>query len=394
MAGCTHFFLNHAKVPGTVLVVYCVDTESNAFNYGQFSQSLNLNSFVPNNIIGQTFDSTWRDSLTDSYGSSLKITWFLMTIEGYRHTPQGINAIPEKFLKHFGERLSDYGDEIGWHYHHADWYWNKQKKQFGWNQIQTFSDSVYREKSDRQLAFTQLASFIYLNQIYPASFRAGWNWENTDFSNWQDSLIPFDYSNNWPEVDKNVIVYRPSHTSVFESGNLYRTIVRCVDKLDTTYIKSLFEKADKGENVILSHYTHNYGGTSKKNNTLKARARAMHNYLTRLSSRYSISFRYCSAREAADLLSGTICSNDFDIDVSFDPQNRTIRAEFDERVFGTPIVCYERKDGWIDAAFMKLNVPLKSWEYPVEDAGIAGFIVASVSKCGQSFLSDRMVPQK
>jgi len=113
MAGCTHFFLNHAKAPGIVFVVYCVDTESNAFNYGRFSQSLNLNSFVPNDIIGQTFDSTWRDSLADSYGSSLKITWFLMTIEGYRHTPQGINAIPEKFLKHFGERLSDYGDEIG-----------------------------------------------------------------------------------------------------------------------------------------------------------------------------------------------------------------------------------------------------------------------------------------
>lgn len=195
-------------------------------------------------------------------------------------------------------------------------------------------------------------------------------------------------------MDKSVIVYRPSHTNVFERGNLSRTIVRSIDKLDTMYVKSLFERADKGENVILSHYTHNYGGTTKKNNTLKARARAMHNYLTRLSSRYGISFRYCSAKEAADLLSGTICSNDFEIDVSFNPQNGTVRVEFDERVFGTPIVCYERKDGWIDAAFMKLNVPLKCWEYPVEDNGIAGFIVASVSKCGQGFMSDRMVPNR
>ena len=66
---------------GVVYVVFCVDTETDGFLYGRYSQSLNLNAFKRGNIIDQALSPVWRDSLTDSFTGSPKISWFLMTIE-------------------------------------------------------------------------------------------------------------------------------------------------------------------------------------------------------------------------------------------------------------------------------------------------------------------------
>jgi hypothetical protein len=386
----THSSTENSQTPGIVYVVYCVDTEPDGYNYERFSQSLNMNSFIPGNIIDQTFDGTWRDSLKDSFGGHIKFTWFLMTMEGFRYTPQGINAVPDKFLKGFSEKVLEFGDEVGWHYHHADWFWDTQKKQYAWNQIRTFSDSVYREKTDRQLAFAQLASFIYLNRTYPVSFRAGWNWENTDFSNWLDSLIPFDFSNNWNEVNENIIIYRSNRKDIFKSGDLSRHIVRTIEKPDTLFMASLFERAMKGEDVILSHYTHNYGSTNPMNNTLKAKARAVHNLLVQLSDRYAVEFRYCSASEAANLLLRNNCPDTFSVNVSFDRDKKIVTATSIEHLFGVPVVCFQRKDGSIDGRFMNWNKRLNKWEYRLGLADATSFIIASLNRCGQTFLSEEM----
>ena len=60
---------------GNVYVVYCIDTETAAFNYGKFKQSLNLNNFIPNNAIDQTLDKNWRSGLKDSNGHELKFSY-------------------------------------------------------------------------------------------------------------------------------------------------------------------------------------------------------------------------------------------------------------------------------------------------------------------------------
>ena len=392
MSACMGVRFLKKRVPGIVYVVDCVDTESNAFNYYRYSQSLNMNTFVPGYLIDQTFETAWRDSLTDSFGGHVKFTWFLMTIEGYRHTPQGINAIPGRFLEQFKDRVLSHGDEVAWHYHHADWCWDEQRQAKGWKLIRTFSDSVYCEKTDRRLAFDQMASFVYLNRVYPASFRSGWNWENTDFSNWLDSLIPFDYSNNWPDIDLSVIAYRPSRKNVFRRGSLSRQVVRCVDRPDTTHLRALFERASAGEDVIFAYYGHNYGGTNRKNNALKTGAAAVQHILADLSNRYGVAYRYCTASDAISQYVGSHCPDSFGLTVAKNCDENTVTVAVDTLVFGTPIVCWELYNGSISADFMTPDSGQHRWVYNFTHTNVMAFIVAGISRCGQSFLSEEMTP--
>ncbi|HWR82917.1 MAG TPA: hypothetical protein VN285_06425 [Candidatus Deferrimicrobium sp.] len=394
VGGCAGFGIFSARTPGTVYVVYCIDTEPNSFNDDLFSQRLNLSAFAPHSIVDQTFETGFRDSLMDSFGHPVIFTWFLMTTEAFRQTPEGLNAIPEIFLKHFRSKSSTFGDEIAWHYHHSDWYLDRARNRSRWNPLHTFSDSIYRDAPDRKLALDQLAAFIYLNRLYPAGYRAGWNWENTDFSNWLDSLIPFDYSNDWDSVADSVMLYHPSVDNLFKAGGLHRSIVRCVDRPDTAYVRLLFERAGKGENVILAHYTHNYGGANTSNNTLKARAQLMHGYLTRYSRAFGVMFKYCSASGAVNLLQRQSCPDTFALSVSWAPDERKVSAAFDDDVFGTPIVCYETNHGRIEGAFMTPMALSGGWEYCFSDSAPVRFVLAAVSTCGQQFITELPVSRE
>ena len=369
------------KESGKVYVVYCIDTESDAYNYRKFQQSLKLNSL----LLGTkaTFDTAWRNRLKDSYGNRLKISWFLMTIEGYRHTFQGINAIPNMFIKNFKNQINNYQDEIGWHYHHSDWYKQKSKNYFQWNLIETFNNTIYRNKTDREIAIQQFASFVYLNRFYPAVFRAGWVWENRDFSNWLDSLIPFDYSHNWSEVDNDLNFYHPNKNNLFESGKLSRTIIKSVEK-DTTYIESLFKKASHGETVLYSYYTHNYGIT-KNNNCIISAANRTHSKLKKLSQKYGVKFRYCSASEAAQLMLNIKDSSQYTLNVNFNKSDKSICVSNSNNTFGVPLICYKTTENEIKGAF--LSQSKNGWYYVINNSSIISFIIASVNKNGNAFVS-------
>ncbi len=376
---------------GTVYVVSCVDTESGGFNYSRFSQSLNLNSFKPGNIISHALDPNWRNRLKDSYGNTLEISWFLMTIEGYRHTPGGINAVADEFIGRFSDDIVQLDDEIGWHYHHADWFLDSGAHFAGWNKLESFSGIVYREKTDRALAIQQLAAFVYLNRFYPAAFRAGWNWENTDFSNWLDSLIPFDYSNNWENVDANIDVYSPSESNVFAPGHRKRFIVRSIEGLDSSYIDHLFKKAAEGHDVVLSFYTHNYGGTSLKNNPITKKFEGAHKYLLRISERHKVAFEYCTAKEAVMEVRKLKCGADYELSIGYDFEEQMVSAQWNPNTYGVPLLCYRCGDQIYGMLFNR-DTAKNRWSLKLAELCLDTFVVASISRWGGSFVSSRMIP--
>jgi hypothetical protein len=365
--------------------VFCIDTETDGFNYGRFSQNLNLNSFKRGNIVDQALSQTWRDSLTDSFDGPLKISWFLMTFEGYRPTRHGINAVAGEFLRWFSDIIPQLGDEIGWHYHHADWYHDSLSRKTGWNMINTFSGRTYNRLTDRELAMNHLASFVYLNRLYPASFRAGWLWENNDFSNWLDSIIPFDYSHNWDNVDAELFMYHPSTHDLFTPGDLSRSVIRAVDAVDSAYIRSMFELAAAGRPVILAYYTHNYGSTLPRNNAIKRTARRFHELFWRYSDSLGVPFQYSTASEAVNRTRGIEMPSEYYLSVRYDSSSRTLYAACDSSTFGVPLVCV-RIGGEIVGSLMEHDTDANVWRLRLDTARVDSFLVASVSKTGETFV--------
>ena len=379
------------KASGVVYIVFCVDTETDGFNYGRFSQSLNLNSFKKGNIVDQALSQTWRDSLTDSFDGSLKISWFLMTIEGYRPTSHGINAVAGEFLRMFSDRIPKLGDEIGWHYHHSDWYHDSLSRKTGWNMIRTFSGRIYNRLSDRELAMSHLASFVYHNRLYPASFRAGWLWENNDFSNWLDSVIPFDYSNNWDAVDEQLFMYHPSTHDLFTPGDLSRSVVRAIDAVDSAYVRSMFELAAAGRPVILAYYTHNYGSTLPRNNAIKQKANRFHTLFCRYSDSLGVPFQYSTASEAVNRTRGIEMPSEYYLSVRYDSSSGTLYAACDSLTFGVLLVCI-RIGGEIVGSLMEHDTDANVWRLRLDTARVDSFLVAGVSKTGETFVCGPCTP--
>lgn len=370
---------------GVVYCVFCIDTETDGFSYGRYSQRLNLNAFKRGNIIDQALSPAWRDSLTDSFDGSLKISWFLMTIEGYRPTGHGINAVAGEFLRMFSDIVPQLGDEIGWHYHHADWYHDSLSHKTAWNMINTFSGHTYNRQTDRQLAMNQLASFVYYNHIYPASFRAGWNWENTAFSNWLDSVIPFDYSHNWDTVDAELFMYHPSSHDLFTPGDLSRSVIRAVDAVDSAYIRSMFELAATGRPVILAYYTHNYGSTLLRNNAIKAKGVRFRELCGRYSDSLKVPFRYCTASEAVNRLQELESGTGIALSVNYHGDHKSVTVEYDSTMFGVPLICSHVNND-IVGAFMEWNQSIRKWIYVLDETNVDSFVVAGVSRNGQTFI--------
>ncbi len=385
--GCLSCRAFEPDIPkGEVFVVYAVDTETDGFNYDKYRQRLNLNSFKRGNIIEQVMDPAWRDSIKDDFGGPLKISWFLMTFEGYRPAGYGINAVAEEFLDRFTDRARTCGDEIGWHYHHADWYNDSLKNRTAWNPITTFSGRTYNRFTDRQLAMNHLASFIYFNKIYPASFRAGWIWENTDFSNWLDSVIPFDYSHNWDSADQGTFMYHPGRENMLRPGNLSRTIVRSVSPTDTAYMRLMFELAASGEQVIVAFYTHNFGSTDLNNNAIKSLVVRNHKRFRAFSRSSGAPFRYCTASEAVMRVRGERPETGFVPSIEYNRADGVITIDYTPAMFGVPLLCLQTEDEEIVGTFMKWDSTGNKWTYTIPAEKVDSFVAAAVSKYGEGFV--------
>jgi hypothetical protein len=229
-----------------------------------------------------------------------------------------------------------------------------------------------------------LASFVYYNHIYPASFRAGWNWENTAFSNWLDSVIPFDYSHNWDSVDAELFIYHPSSHDLFTPGDLSRSVIRAVDAVDSAYVRSMFELASAGRPVILAYYTHNYGSTLLRNNAIKAKGVRFRELCRRYSDSFKVPFRYSTASEAVNRLRGMESGTGFALSVNYHRDHQSVTVDYDSTMFGVPLIC-NKVNNDIVGAFMEWSPGIGKWTYALDDADIDSFVVAGVSRHGQPF---------
>ncbi|MFH1372719.1 MAG: hypothetical protein ABII79_02860 [bacterium] len=363
-----------------VYVVHAVDTESDSLDEFSFNQELLLANYNSGGIISTVFDSTWRNAHVDSYGRPTRITWFLMTHEAHCRSTQGCNAIPEVMLGNFADQIDRWGDEIGWHYHHSDWVNNE------WQSLNTFDGTIYRQQPDTELAVDQLAMWVLENGFFPESFRAGWTWENTDFSNWLERLIVYDFSNYWSNVPAGKNQWDPYHPSAEDyraEGTMRRWIAKCKPGgLTQADVDDAFQLAQTEGRAVLSFYSHSYFAP-----TIHSDQGVVEGWLQNASQLYGVPFRYVGAKEAMQLWAGE--TDIIPPEITTLIINRILHVETNEDLQGPPFLALRHADGSHSGHFMSPTGQYQ-WDYILSDSTVTIAAVALTDLAGNQNTSEEL----
>ena len=177
---------------------------------------------------------SYRDQFSDSYGNKLKLTWWLMGGNIFRYAtnknvPYPNVMVPYISKKYYGTLFTQYKDELSLHYHTFAWTDYDKDGKFYWNQAEEFSEC----KNDFEYT---LAQFLLEENIFPVSFRSGWNHMSNQWQSELDKYLPYSMHNeapayhvdsveptdniyDWRLASKEFIPYRPSSENYQLNGN-------------------------------------------------------------------------------------------------------------------------------------------------------------------------------
>lgn len=264
---------------GTVYVAHTVDTE--ARTYGSpttdFSKTLILDDFATGGLVDKVTDPNgwYRTSYRDSFGNPAKYTWFLLADEEYCNSNLQTCTPVHDAMKPYASRIESNGDQLAYHYHHLGWTVNPGDGTHYYNAFLSMNGKESATGTDIQVAERSLSSVMINHQMYPAFFRSGWAWENTDFSNWLDNVFIFDSSNlspnyntviaeagvianvyDWSRATRSWNPYHPSATDYQVPGDLKRWQFRISNQ--QADFDQAFKQANNGNDVLLTTVTHTY----------------------------------------------------------------------------------------------------------------------------------------
>lgn len=263
---------------GIVYVAHTVDTEARSSgNQTDLERTLDFQDFEPGGLIDKVTDPNgwYRTTYKDSFGNPPKYSWFLLADEVYCHSDKQTCTPVHDAMKPFADRIAAEGDLLAYHYHHLGWTTNPGDGLSYWNQLMTMNGQQTEHGTDFQVADRALAAIIINQQTYPSFFRSGWAWENTDFSNWLENVLPFDSSNLSPNYNTNIATqgvianvydwsratqswnpYHPSATDYQVPGELKRWQFRIANQFSD--FRAAFQQADNGQDVLITTVTHNF----------------------------------------------------------------------------------------------------------------------------------------
>lgn len=305
---------------GIVFVVVAIDTEPDGFYLHQYRSPVFWACFGKEGKdarIAQAMDEHWRNSWRDSFDDPLKLTWFVMTHEAFCHSPNGsVTAVLDSLMT-FSEPIKQFGDEIGWHHHHADWLDSDGDGSYLWSQIVSFDGTRYTHGTDVEIAERMLNHLLVDRRFFASAFRSGWLWENNGFSNWLEEIVPFDYSAlpgmssnpkktdldqarfDWSRCPDRFSGYHPHCQDYQTEGNMTRWVFRSIHP-DSSVAGDEFDRvlnaAKAGGNQLVCLATHSY------NNICRFVDSRVGELLIRTDSA-GIKVRFATATDAAATLS-------------------------------------------------------------------------------------------
>lgn len=297
---------------GEILIVFGSDTSIwDGMSTNTFHDNYNLQLFVdPTFNAYKVMDAAWRQKIKDSYGQTVKFTWWMMAGNIFR---QGINVnVPIAntmglylMKTHHGNAIRQFGDELSLHYHTFWWTDYNGDGKYYWNQAKTFLEC----KDD--FNFT-LAQYLLEENTFPVSFRSGWHYMDNDWQNYIDSLLPYSMHDDYPakrfvteEPIDNVfdwsmsspkfVPFHPSKTNYQLPGTCKGWNLRSkhIGSVNNTLLTQMFTEANKGNTQVACLWGH------LPEDTFLSNIENIDKLAHELQLKYpNVKFRYCSAIEA------------------------------------------------------------------------------------------------
>lgn len=305
---------SNAFSAGEVYLVIGSDTAIwSGMNTGKYNCTYNQSLYTdPTRNAYIVMNPSFRADLVDSYGQTLKMTWWMMAGNIFRYATNTNIPVPNIMTlylmkKYHGDEIQINGDELSLHYHTFFWSDYDQDGIFYWNQSKTFLES----KADFNVT---LAQFLLEEQVFPVSFRSGWHYMDNDWQNYLDDRIlpysmhndyphkktsdpePIDNIYDWSEAPSAFVPYRPSRDNYQRPGSGPGWEVRSASFWGTRvndYMDTVFAAANKGPDQVACFWSH-LPQTDFPDNI-----QIIDSLAHRYAQKYpDVKFRYCTAIEA------------------------------------------------------------------------------------------------
>jgi len=306
---------------GTVYLVLGSDTAIwEGMSTNRYNDTYNLGLYTdPLRNAYTVMDPAFRAQFLDSYGQSMKMTWWMMAGNIFRYATNNDVPVPNIMTlylmkKYHGENVINNGDELSLHYHTFFWSDYDRDGMYYWNQALSFEES----KDDWDVT---LAQFLLEEDVFPVSFRSGWHYMDNAWqhelnnvlpysmhnawpSNRVDTEEPLDNTYNWSESPSEFVPFRPSLDNYMVDGDGPGWNVRSASfqhVRNSTLMDDVFSKANDGVDQVACFWAHLPETDFPENMAL------MDQLAHEAALKYpNVNFRYCTAIEAMQLWRGTV----------------------------------------------------------------------------------------
>lgn len=376
-----------AQVPGNVYLVLGSDTAIwDGMDTSRYRCHYNIDLYTNQTRNAyKVMDLAFRSPMVDSYGQTLKMTWWMMAGQIFRYADNTDVPVPNTMTLHLMQQyhraaIQQFGDELTLHYHTFAWT-NYSAGTPSWVQAASFLEC------QDDFDFT-VAQFLLEEGVYPVSFRSGWEWMSNDYQNHLNRLLPFSLEANWWNT---WVPYHPSTSNYRVPGDGQGWNTRCIymANISQAQMDALFAQAAAGADqlaCIWAHLPESDFLTNISNVNAKAQVSA---------GRYpAVTFRYCTAVEAMQrwLKATNQAAPQLDVSEVIQDDSLTLLLHTDKPIFQTqPFVAY--KDIYRQTAVLPCaSTGSNAWQVtvPFPRSGISKVGIAVTDDSGH--LTTRIIP--
>ena len=246
----------------SVQVVVCMDTEGPCAD--PETPSLLGTWDLVDEAMDKLFDESFRRVDPDPDGGPMRFGWFFLTWTGFTSNPRerafGYHTVRDHYVARWGNRMTAFGDEQCWHYHHPPASGVGNEWGLDWRTGDEHDRILSRQLLERDW--------------WPVCFRAGGTIMDPVSSRWVDRWFPFDYTNraplslpglvDWSTGVAEWTLYHPDPEDFRRPGAGRRRMARCLDlatnvhAVDESDVELAFAQAEEGEPAILAVFDHDY----------------------------------------------------------------------------------------------------------------------------------------
>ena len=305
-------------------------------------------------------DTSFRLRLRDSFGTPMKMTWWMMAGNVF-HLSRNCN-IPIRnsitlylMKKYHMDAITAYDDQLTLHYHNYYWSDTNEDGQYYWNQGLDF----LLNKADYEEC---LMKYLIEDDVFPISFRSGWHYMDNAWQAYQEKFIPFDMSNaypsyggdyneptnniiNWSESPAEFVPYHPNADNYQIPGDLKQWRLRSLMFTSINWMREnleiIFQEAANGNDQMVCLWSH------LPQTDFMLGMDSLNAIANRLSGQHGVDFLYCKDTEAMrlwinpeDTVAPVLTVNEI-----IDGDNRRFSIETDGQVFqvNEPFVALKTK---------------------------------------------------